>query len=368
MIRGYSNPVYASGNLLLGRDGDLVAQPFAPATLRTQGNPTTVARQVGFFFGYIAFGQFSASETGILALAANTLVPTRLQWVDRSGRSLGFVGDPALYGGIRLSPDGRRAAVPIFEPNIGKAETWIMDLSSGVKTRFTNGPSENNWAIWSPDGSRIAFSSDRMHQDDLYEKSAGGGINERPLLEAEGQKLAADWSPDGRYILYFDREPQGERRVGLSALPLFGDRKPLTVLERTRRQGVTARFSPDGNWIAYSVDDSGRDEVFVTDFPKSTERWQVSTQGGTQPNWRRDGRELFYAAPDGKLMSVEIGSGRTFQAGSPKALFETLPPWMAGPDFYEFAADGQKLLMNLPPNQSTPPLSLIVNWTAALKK
>jgi Tol biopolymer transport system component len=368
VIRGYSNPVYASGNLLLGRDGDLVAQPFAPGRLRTEGDPTTLAKQVGFFGGYIALAQFAASETGILALAGNTLVPTRLQWVDRSGRPLGVVGDPALYGGVRLSPDGQRAAVPIYEPNIGKSETWIVDLSSGVKTRFTNGPSENNSAVWSPDGSRIAFSSDRTHQDDLFEKAAGGGMNERPLLEAEGQKLAADWSPDGRYILYFDREPRGERRVGLSALPLFGDRKPLTVLERTHREDLAARFSPDGRWIAYAADDSGRSEVFVTDFPEATQRWQVSTEGGTQPRWRRDGRELFYTAPDGKIMSLEIGSGRTFQAGAPKALFETLPPWMAGFDFYDVASDGQKFLMNLPPNQSTPPLSLIVNWTAALKK
>jgi Tol biopolymer transport system component len=156
--------------------------------------------------------------------------------------------------------------------------------------------------------------------------------------------------------------------MGLSALPLFGDRKPLTVIGRAHRDDFAARFSPDGRWIAYAVDDSGRSEVFVTDFPEGTQRWQVSTDGGTQPRWRRDGRELFYAAPDGKIMSVEIGSGRTFQAGAPKVLFETLSPWMAGFDFYDVAPDGQRFLMNLPPSQSTPPLSLIVNWTAALKK
>jgi len=368
VIRGYSNPIYASEHLLLARDGDLVAQPFSPARLRTEGDPATVAKQVGVFFGYIALGQFSASDSGLLALAGSNLVPTRLQWVDRSGRVLSSAGDAALYGGVRVSPDGRRAAVAIFEPNIGKAETWIVDLSSGAKTRFTSGPSENFFSIWSPDGARIAFSSDRSHQDDLFEKAVGGGVDERPLLEAEGQKLANDWSPDGRYILYFDREPQGQRAIGLSALPLFGDRKPLTVVPRGRHNNIDARFSPDGSWIAYEIDDGGRPEIYVTDFPAAKARWQVSTEGGLQPRWRRDGRELFYVAPDGKLMSVAIEPGRSFQAGVPKLLFETLTPWSAGPSFYDIAADGQKFLMNLPPNQSAPPLSLIVNWTAALKR
>ena len=190
----------------------------------------------------------------------------------------------------------------------------------------------------------------------------GAGVNERALLEAEGQKIPYDWSPDGRYILYFDREPQGQRHVGLSALPLFGDHKPLALIPRGARTDLAARFSPDGSRIAYAVDDSGRNEIFVTDFPESTARWQVSTEGGTQPRWRRDGRELFYLAPDGKLMSVQIEPGRPFRAAVPKVLFETLTPWMAGPDFYDVSVDGQKFLMNLPPNQSSPESRPWTQW------
>ena len=368
LIRGYSNPVYASGHLLLGRDGDLVAQPFDAGALRLNGEPVTLAKEIGFFSWFVALAQFSTSDNGLLAVSANALIPQRLQWLDRSGRVLESVGEPALYGTLHLSPDARRAVVSIWEPNIGKSETWIVDLANGAKTRVTNGPAENNSAVWSPDGSRIAFSSDRTHQDDLYEKSTTGGTEERALISEEGQKLALDWSPDGRYLLYFDREPRGERTVGLSALPLFGDKKPIALIPRAKRASVAARFSPDGRWIAYTLDDSGRDEVYVMKFPDSGERWQVSPAGGDAPRWRRDARELFYVAPDGKLMAVDVTLEPSFHAGAPKALFETVPPATAGFDFYDVSADGQKFLMNLPTNQGTLPLTLFSHWTAALKK
>src|SRR5271154_1098687 len=168
-----------------------------------------------------------------------------------------------------------------------------MDLESGVRRRLTNGPSGNGGGVWSPDGSRIAFSADRTHQADLYEKAVNGSVSEHPLLEAEGQKLVCDWSSDGRYLLYWEREPRGLGRFGLMALPMFGDRKPIVIMEPASREDFRAKFSPDGRWIAYATDEAGRSEVFVTSFPAATEKWQVSSAGGTMPYWRRDGRELF---------------------------------------------------------------------------
>jgi Tol biopolymer transport system component len=369
VTRGYSNPVYASGFLLLARDGDLVAQSFDLANLRVRGEPQTVARQVGYFAGYLDFSQFSASERGILVHSSGALVPTRLEWVDRAGRRLEVVGVPGLYYSPRISPDGQKATVEIFEPNIGKSELWIADLARGSKTRFTSGPSENASAAWSPDGKSIAFNSDRSHQADVYQKDVNGSVDEHALVEAEGQKLVADWSPDGRYILYWEREPAGERRVALKALPLFGDRKPVTVMGLAARDSFQARVSPDGKWIAFCVDDAGRSEIYVTSFPAPAEKWQISSSGGVAPRWRRDGRELFYLSSDGKLMAAEIDTTKgSVKAGVPRVLFETLPPSMIGAEFFDAAPDGQRFLMSLPPDQSTPPLSLVVHWTAALKK
>jgi Tol biopolymer transport system component len=368
LLPGVSSPVYASGRLLLARDRNLVAQRFDPGRLEVGGEPETLAEQVGISGGYFKHGQFSASGSGALVYADGAPVPRRLQWLDRSGRQVGVVGEPALQGDPRISRDGGRATVQIFEPNINAPELWIVDLARGARTRLTSGPSQNSNAVWSPDGSRIAFSSDRSHQADLYEKAADGSLAERALLEGEGQRTAADWSPDGRFLLYWDRETGGQRRVGLSALPLSGERKPLTILERTTRQEFVARLSPDGRWLAYATDDTGRAEVFVTSFPAPAEKWQVSTDGGTMPRWRRDGRELFYVSLDGRLMSVDVPAGPTIRSGVPRLLFETLSPAMTATDFYDVSSDGQRFLMTLPADQATRPLSVIVNWTAGLDR
>jgi Tol biopolymer transport system component len=192
-------------------------------------------------------------------------------------------------------------------------------------------------------------------------------VDEHPLLEAEGQKEPRDWSPDGRYILYLDREPKGLCRIGLTALPLFGERKPLTILEKTPRESPELRFSPDGRWLAFATNDTGRDEVFVTSFPTPSDKWQISTDGGVNPRWRGDGKELFYISLDGKLISVDIQGGKSFQAGAPKQLFETSLPSVI--DFtYDVAADGQRFLMTLPPDTATRPLNLVVNRTSGLRR
>jgi dipeptidyl aminopeptidase/acylaminoacyl peptidase len=209
-----------------------------------------------------------------------------------------------------------------------------VDLSRGAKTRFTSGPSQNS--------ARCSKAKAR---------------GSRPT----GHRTAASCSTG-------TRQPGGLRQVGLLALPLSGDHKPLTILERTRRQDFTARLSPDGRWLAYGTDDSDRTEVFVTSFPAPTEKWQVSAEGVTMPRWRRDGRELLYVSLDGKLMGVDVEAGASFRGGVPKPLFESLPPAMVGAEFYDVAPDGQRFLMTLPADQATKPLNVIVNWTAGLDR
>ena len=295
-----------------------------------------------------------------------------MQWVDRAGRRLSSVGEPALFyaafAASLLSPDGKKAAVEIYEPNIDRGELWIMDVETGVRRRFTSGPSGSFAAVWSPDGSRIAFSSDRTHQADLYEKAVNGSVSEQPLLEAEGQKIAADWSSDSRYILYWEREPRGLRRVGLMALPTFGDRKPIVVLEPAAREDFRAKFSPGGRRIAYATDEAGRSEVFVTSFPTPTEKWQVSSAGGTMPHWRKDGRELFLRHARRKPDGRSGHRGGVVRGGHSQATLRDHGSGSGVRPVYDPAPDGQRFLMSLPADTSTPPLNVIVNSTAALKK
>jgi Tol biopolymer transport system component len=367
IVHGYSSPAFAAGQLLVVRDAHLVAQAFDTRNLRVTGEPVTIAENVGLFGGYVSLAQLTASDGGVLVHAGTDYVPRQLQWVDRQGRRLSVVGEPGLYAGPMISPDGQKALLTVFEPGLGKSQILLVDLARGVKTRLTNGPSENWGGVFSPDGSRVVFSTDRAHQADIYEKSSGGSMAETAVLEGEGQRLASDWSSDGRYILYFDREPRGLRRIGLMALPMFGDRKPIVVLERTQREDLSARFSRDGRWIAYSADDSGRPEVYVIPFPPGPDSWQVSTSGGSKPVWRRDGKELYYVAADGKLMAVDVAPGPRFTAGPPRVLFDTGSS-IFGPAIVDVASDGQRFLVTLPADASTPPLNLVVNWTSAVRR
>jgi Tol biopolymer transport system component len=206
------------------------------------------------------------------------------------------------------------------------------------------------------------FDSDRKHQGDLYRKPAGGG-NDEPLLEGEGLRIADDWSPDGRFLALELREPRGERKVSLSILSV-ADGKLTRFFQRGTDMG-DARFSPDGRWLAYTSQESGRNEVYVAAFPGPGERWQVSTEGGVEPRWRRDSKELFYLSSDLRLMSVEIrSSGGTLELGVPTVLFEPHPL----PILFDTAADGQRFLIVSSGVEQSPPITLVQNWASGVKK
>ena len=371
LITAYSNTVYApsftgasQGHLLFERDGSLFAQRFDAKRLQTAGGPLPIAERIAGNNLFWRSSIFCAAENGTVAYGISASAPSQLLWFDRNGRRAGTVGEPAFYRRWRISPDSRRLAATILDPSTRGSDIWLYDIARGARTRFTSGVSLNADPVWSPDGRHIVFDSDRKHQGDLYRKATGGGGGEEPLLEGEGQRVPDDWSPDGRFLALEFREPKGERRVSLSILSLSGDGKLTTFFRRGVNIG-DARFSPDGRWLAYTSEESGRNEVYVAVFPGPGERWQVSTEGGFMPRWRGDGKELFYLSSDLRLMSVETRvAGATLEAGVPKVLFEPHPL----PTSYESAADGQRFLMVSSGVEQSPPITLVQNWAAESKR
>jgi Tol biopolymer transport system component len=303
------------GYLLFVRDKTLVAQPFDAKALKTTGEPVPLAEHIGT--DSVGLARFSVSRDGTLAYRTGES-GGRLLWLDRSGKEGETLGDNAEYGNPALSRSGDRLAFNLNDPRSGKADIWIRDLVRGVNSRFTFGAGNNILPLWSPDGSTIVFSSDRGGPPDLYEKPATGQGEEKLLLKSDEVKVACDWSRDGRYIAYMS---QGKKTgFDVWVLPTFGDRKPMPVVASPFNE-TKPGFSPDGRFVAYTSNESGRAEIYVQTFPGTGGKWQVSTAGGNDASWRADGKELYYRAADQKLMAVDIQAGSNFQAGIPRALF-----------------------------------------------
>jgi eukaryotic-like serine/threonine-protein kinase len=213
----------------------------------------------------------------------------------------------------------------------------------------------------------VAFASSRSGGLDIYQRPSNASGPDQPLLKLNGQPIVfpSDWSSDGRFLAYYRTDPKTQ--LDIWVLPLAGDQKPIPFLRGDFNESQ-AQFSPDARWIAYVSDESGASEVYVQSFPTLTGKWQISTGGGTEPRWRRDGRELFYLAPDRKLMSVIVKAGATFEADAPRALFEPVLPAGALRQTYSVSSDGQRFLLNTPLEGPSPSMTLVINWPALLKK
>jgi Tol biopolymer transport system component len=268
---------------------------------------------------------------------------SQLAWFDRAGRRLSTLGGAADIGNIELSPDGRRVAVAVLDPTRGTRDLWFYDAASGERSRFTSAPADENWLVWSPDGRRVAYNAfSRDGLDLLVAPATDSRAAERVLGDADG-KWPVSWSPDGRTLLVVTNAPQTGNDIW--ALPLTGDRRPVPLL-RTPVAENWATFSPDGRWIAYSAADTGASEVYVMRYPATGQRWRISNGGGSAARWRRDGREIYYVAPDRWLMAAAVnGSGTEFEMSPPAELFETRFPY---PPYHSFdvSADGQRFLVN----------------------
>ncbi|MGH9315540.1 MAG: protein kinase domain-containing protein, partial [Thermoanaerobaculia bacterium] len=292
LMSGNSNGLFAEGYLLFERDGWLVARRFDARGLEFTGEPLPIAPKVKGTDPLRA-AAFTVSDTGVLAFVAGAPSELRqLGWADRSGKPLGAVGSPGLYLGFSLSPDDKRVALDLVNVEAGGREIWLMELAHGVASRLTLPPSLEVRPVWSPNGGRIAYVANQgAGRFDLYQRpSSGAGIAES-LLKSDLTKDPTDWSRDGRFLIY---ETSGSgRKIQLWVLPLFGDRKPVPILQTPFNESQGA-FSPDGRFFAYVSDESGRQEVYVQTFPVSAAKWRISPDGGSQPRWRRDGKEIFY--------------------------------------------------------------------------
>jgi len=361
-----SNVVYAQEHILFLRETTLMTQPFDSRRLVLAGEAVPIAEEIQTQSGAPPGGIFSASENGVLAYQTGTgAAGFQLVWFDRTGKQTGVLGDSAAYADLELSPDGKRASVSIPAQPINARDIWLYDVARGLRTRFTFDPASEYGSLWSPDGSRVVFNSNRKGHYDLYQKDSSGAGAEEVLLEDNVNKYPASWSPDGRFILYLTfGTPTG---FDLFVLPLTGDRKPIPFLNTKFNEGP-GEFSPDGRWVAYTSDESGKNEVYVARFPGPGGKWQISTGGGNFPRWRRDGTEIFYLSLDNKLMSAAAnGKGSGFEVGAVKPLFQTR---VAGQRYeYDVSSDGQRFLINTFPEQvASAPITVVVNWTAGLRK
>ena len=368
--------VYASGHLVFVRDGTLFAQAFDDRTLQTNGDPVRIGEHIGYWTAGLGYAAVTVSPTGVLAHGPSVRLTTSLRWHDRSGASTAPPTAPAQYTTPRLSPDQKSVVVAMTDGATAQPDLWVLGLARGTTSRLTSDPATDWFPAWSADGGRLLFGSNRLGVTTPFQKVVGGGPEE-PAAESlfnavgatsPGATSPSDTSGDGRLLLYTQLTQQG---YDLGVLTLTGERKASTFLS-TPFNEAQARFSPNTRWVAYASDESGTFEVYVRPFPPASGQTQISIAGGTQPEWRRDGKELFYISADGKLTAVPVTTdGATFSAGTPRALFdvevpEPNPPF---PTDYAVTADGQRFLVNTVVDQPThPALTVILNWTSGLKK
>ena len=362
-----TNTTYANGHLLFMRDTTLMAQPFDVRTRSLSGEAVPIAEGVQMNPA-TGTGAFSASDTGVLVYQTGAFAGTQLTWFDRTGQRIGIMGEPKGYRDVQLSPDGNTASVTITGPN-APGDIWLLDVQRKIPRRFTFNEVASS-AVWTADGRAIVYAARRsagVGPRDIYRKPVSGTGDAQLLHQDHLDKLPVAAAPDGS-VLY---RLAGSAASGeLWILPAAGDRTPRPF-EAGVRTYSTATVSPDGKWIAYSMLESRRREVFVSAFPSRAGKWQVSSDGGDTPVWRRDGKELFFTSND-RMMAVDVTtSGTQFEAGVPRPLFAVRVPAPGLGTRSTFAAtpDGQRFLVNTWDATTTvTPITLLVNWPETVKK
>ena len=352
----------APGWLLFIRQGTLWAQRFAVSQRRVSGEPIAVADSVAFE-PIDGSGAFSTSDAGVLTYRVGQPPMTQLAWFDRSGSTIGAIGSPEQIGltNLRLSPDGRLVAAERSLRN--ETDLWLLDATR--QTRFTRSAdgSLTRLPMWSPDGTRIAFASIRSGSVALSMKPSTEDGDEDVLFASPETKVPCDWSPDGRYLVYYVPDP----KTGTDLWILPVDTRVPSVFLRTGANELWGQFSPDGRWMAYQSNETGKYEIYVRPFPLRGGPIPISTAGGVYPRWSRDGRELYFIAPDAKLMAVPIRATTTMlEAGAPAALFQTRrlgggSNVIGRSHQYDVARDG-RFLINVDAQSSAPPITLLINW------
>jgi eukaryotic-like serine/threonine-protein kinase len=355
----------APGYLLFVRGKTLLAQPFDVDRLRLNGRPVAIADQLSLSGSIAGLRTFSVSSSGVLAYHAGSGNKTQLAWLDRAGRELGVIGPPADHYAPRLSPDGTRLAENLWDRDTStNGDIWLTDLTRSIASRFTFHPAEDTQPVWSPDGTRLFFASSREGVQQLYQALSDRPGSEELLLRSGAWKATDDVSPDGQFLIYETIDPKTQ--IDLWLLPLSGDRRPKPFVV-TPSEEYGAQFSPDGRWVAYVSNESGRSEISVQAFPSPESKWQVSSAGGTMPRWRKDGRELFYLGAEGRLMAAEVSLSPSFDSRVPTALFNV--SLLQSPDRqYDVSPDGTRFLVNrVSKGTQSTPMTVVLDWAAGLE-
>jgi serine/threonine protein kinase/WD40 repeat protein len=366
LVSDSSLSMYASGRLLFVRNGALMAQPFDLARTQLEQEAVALIDDIGFSDA-AGSNSFSVSQTGHLSYLISLPERRRLTWLDRKGQILSTVGEQAISSNVVLSPDETRIAMDTPDAQ-GNRDIWIVDTTRGTPSRLTFKPLLDSQPTWSPDGKSIAWSCSTAGSLGICRKSVNGATEETSLLSGGLPKFVNDWSPDGRHLVY--NEIGSDTLSDLWLMPLEGDRKPFPYI-RSKYDERNAAFSPDGRWVAYVSDESGQYQLWVQSFPQGQGKWQISADihGALAirniPRWRGDGRELYYLSADGKVMTVEVKVGDTFQPGAPQVLFDA----PGNTTDFDVTANGQKFLVPISPEHTlNQPVHVVLNWAATLRR
>jgi eukaryotic-like serine/threonine-protein kinase len=360
------SPGGGSGYLIFVRGTTLLAQPFDPSKRTLSGEPVAVAAGVDYFPGS-RHGLFTVSNTGTLVYRRGSGTQTVPTWFDQQGNASGTFGDPGEYAFPAISPDGTRVAVA--KGQAGARNIWILDVARGASTRFTFDSADDSNPVWSPDGKYIVFSSNRTGQVDLYIKAADNSGEEKLLLKTEEPKTPAQWSKDGRFLLFTTSSGN------ILALPFPGEAKPIPLWQAQSREQAsqTPRVSPDGRWLAYQSVKSGRPEIYVRPFaPNATAgagaEYLVSKGGGARPIWRPDGKGMFYLIPGSfTAAEVDVNTVGGFQIGTPPRIFSAAST--AQGQGWDLSPDGKRFLFAAPSGSGAViPFTVVVNWVTGLNK
>ena len=367
LLRGTSNAAFAPpDHILFWQNGELMARHFDTSRYEVSGEPVTITRLPGA--AYVATS-LSASRNGVVAFVSGASDSDhQLEWYSRSGESEGTVGGKGVYFTPRLSPDGGKIAVAIAPPRSPTRDIWVFDQAVHRETRLTFDQLHNWTPVWSPDGSKLAYSSNPKEKFHIYLRSVDGSGAKQSLLEDDANEYVDSWSSDGKYVAYARMAPNGKSVWDIWVMPLFGDRKPFPVVQ-SQSNKEDPSFSPDGKWLAYDSDESGQWEVYVVPFPQGEGRWQVSKGGGQQPRWRRDGKELFYIGTGNGLMAVEVrDKGASLDFGTEQTLFP-----IHAPDnpyrTYDVTGDGKRfIVVTGAAGLNAKAITIIADWPVLLEQ
>jgi dipeptidyl aminopeptidase/acylaminoacyl peptidase len=371
LLEEASNVVYAPpGYLLYYHQGYLMAQPFDLAGLRTTGPAAAIAQGVAYNM-YRWAAQFSVSGTGLLVYLTGATTPkSQLTWFDLGGKELGTAGTPASFDAAAISPDGRRAILTEADEN-QQLSLWLMDFNRGVRSRFVLNRDGANSGVWSPDGNQVAYDD---AEGRIYLKPSNGSASSRALSTASGEvgEYVSSWSPDGRLLAFGSQVGAGNWHIGIQ--PVTPGSKPSIFLSGPGNR-IGGSFSPDGRWIAYLSDESGKEELYVAAFPGPGGKWQVSNGGAAQGGWMGKIWKLFYVTPERHLMAVDVTAhGGNLAFAKSEEIFGGKPlpgiwPSHLMPNASWITGDGKRLLLPVPVGKSGPSkIDLIANWSAKLKQ